>query len=66
MVLNQEVRTKEGVLVVAKGQEVTFAVIAKLKNFSKKGAIPETTSVIMPKETISAGVKAVAAGAVRN
>lgn len=66
MVLDQEVRTKDGMLIVAKGQEVTLAVIAKLKNFSKKGTVPETIAVTLPKDAASAPGKAAAAAAGKN
>jgi len=39
MVLEQEVRTKAGLLLVAKGQEVTEALILRLKSFQEYGAI---------------------------
>jgi response regulator RpfG family c-di-GMP phosphodiesterase len=39
MVLEEELRTKSGLLLVAKGQEVTPVLIVKLKNFLEKGAI---------------------------
>jgi len=39
MVLEEELRTKSGLLLVAKGQEVTPTLILKLKNFLEKGAI---------------------------
>ena len=39
MLLDQEVRNKQGLLLVAKGQEITNAVLVKLKNFSQAGLI---------------------------
>jgi FixJ family two-component response regulator len=39
MVLEEEVRTKVGLLLVAKGQEVTEALILRLKSFLEYGAI---------------------------
>ncbi|MFZ3341741.1 MAG: HD domain-containing phosphohydrolase [Terriglobales bacterium] len=39
MILEQEVRTKAGLLLVAKGQEVTEALILRLKSFQEYGAI---------------------------
>ena len=39
MVLEEELRTKSGLLLVAKGQEVTPTLILKLKNFLEKGSI---------------------------
>jgi len=45
MVLQQEVRTMEGVLIAAKGQEVTAPLLIKLKSFWKKRAIADSVSV---------------------
>ncbi len=39
MVLEEELRTRSGLLLVAKGQEVTPTLILKLKSFLEKGAI---------------------------
>jgi response regulator RpfG family c-di-GMP phosphodiesterase len=39
MILQQEIRTKTGLLVVVKGQEVTHALIAKIENFAHSGKI---------------------------
>jgi hypothetical protein len=39
MVLEEELRTKTGMLLVAKGQDITPTLILKLKNFLEKGAI---------------------------
>ena len=41
MILQEEVRSHEGTLLVSKGQEVTSAVIFKLKNFHARRAIGE-------------------------
>jgi hypothetical protein len=49
MVLNEEVRTSNGMLIVAKGQEVTYPLIVKLKNFHEKRAIQGTISVAVPR-----------------
>lgn len=49
MVLNEEVRAKNGLLIVAKGQEVTFPLMLKLKNFLEKDAIQGSVSVSVPK-----------------
>ncbi len=45
MILEQDVRTSGGLLLVAKGQEITFPLILKLKNFHEKGAAPDTVTV---------------------
>ena len=47
MILHQEVRSHTGLLIVAKGQEVTFPLILKLKNFYEKGAIDGDINVSM-------------------
>jgi response regulator RpfG family c-di-GMP phosphodiesterase len=41
MVLEKEVRTKAGLLLVAKGQEVTEALILRLKSYQEYGAISQ-------------------------
>ena len=47
MILYQEVRTRTGTLVVAKNQEVTHALIIKLRNFSRAGNIePEVMALV--------------------
>jgi hypothetical protein len=49
MILEQEVRTEKGLLVAAKGQEVTSPLLLKLKSFLGKGAIPNEVVVSQPK-----------------
>ncbi len=48
MILEQEVRTDTGLLIVAKGQEVTQALILKLKNFYEKNAVDGVVTVSLP------------------
>lgn len=48
MIVQQEVRTKEGVLLISKGQEVTPPLILKLKNFHARHMITEDVTVSMP------------------
>jgi response regulator RpfG family c-di-GMP phosphodiesterase len=45
MALAEELRTTTGVLLVAKGQEVTAALILKLRSFLEKGAIGHTVVI---------------------
>jgi CheY-like chemotaxis protein len=45
MVLEEELRTKGGLLLVSKGQEVTSTLILKLKNFLEKGAVGRKVSI---------------------
>jgi response regulator RpfG family c-di-GMP phosphodiesterase len=45
MVLQEDLRAKNGMLLVAKGQEVTSTLILKLKNFLEKGAIGRKVAI---------------------
>jgi response regulator RpfG family c-di-GMP phosphodiesterase len=53
MILQNEVRSHEGTLLVSKGQEVTSAVIFKLKNFHARRAIANEVAVSMPTTTLA-------------
>ncbi|HMD84097.1 MAG TPA: HD domain-containing phosphohydrolase [Terriglobia bacterium] len=48
VVLEQDVRTEKGLLVAAKGQEITSPLLLKLKSFLGKGAIPNEVVVSQP------------------
>jgi hypothetical protein len=48
MILQQEIRNNVGMLVVAKGQEVTPALQIKLVNFRRAGAIDREIMVLVP------------------
>jgi len=48
MIVEQEIRTSAGVLVVAKGQEVTSTLLLKLKNFHSAQAIEGMVQVSSP------------------
>ncbi|RKZ06160.1 hypothetical protein DRQ05_05230 [bacterium] len=48
MVLDEDVRSKEGILLVAKGQEVSISVLERLKRFSAKGEVEEPIRVLIP------------------
>ncbi len=48
MVLDQDIRNKEGMLLVAKGQELTSAVLIRLENFAKAGLIEKEVQVLVP------------------
>jgi len=56
MALDEEIRTKAGVMLVAKGQEVTVALIERLKSFLEYEAIGSTVKVM------ATGVQAAPAG----
>ncbi len=49
MVSEQEVRSQSGMLIVAKGQEVSSTLILKLRNLLQKGSVPATVVVAVPK-----------------
>jgi hypothetical protein len=48
MILDYEVRSKEGMLLVAKGQEITHALRLKLDNYAKAGLIDREVMVHVP------------------
>ncbi|HTT21907.1 MAG TPA: hypothetical protein VMG82_23460 [Candidatus Sulfotelmatobacter sp.] len=53
MMLQQEVRTRSGLLLVFRGQQVTPMLICKLKNSHGRGDIPGEVMVSLPKSTLS-------------
>jgi response regulator RpfG family c-di-GMP phosphodiesterase len=48
MVLDQDVRNKEGLLLVVKGQEISSAVLGKLENFARAGLIDKEIQALIP------------------
>jgi response regulator RpfG family c-di-GMP phosphodiesterase len=48
MILREEVRTNNGLLVVARGQEVTYPLLMRLRNFWQRKAIPNSVVVLAP------------------
>jgi len=48
MILEEEVRSEHGLLILAKGQEVTPALILKLETFARKQAVRQTLTVSLP------------------
>jgi len=48
VILQQEIRSRTGMLVVAKGQEVTHALLIKLSNFSRAGTIDKEIMAQVP------------------
>jgi len=48
MILDQDVRSREGVLLVAKGQEVTISVLERLRRLSQRGDVEEPIRVLVP------------------
>jgi FixJ family two-component response regulator len=55
MIIQEEIRTSDGVLLVAKGQGVTAPLIAKVKNFHTRRVITGDVTVSMPVTTIALG-----------
>jgi hypothetical protein len=53
MIIQQEVRTSEGALLVSKGQEVTSPLLFKLKNFHARRAIAGDLTISMPTTTLA-------------
>ena len=48
MILQQEIRTHTGMLVVPEGQAITQALLIKLNNFSRAGTIGKDVMVLVP------------------
>lgn len=53
MIVQQEVRTNEGVLLISKGQEATPPLILKLKNLHARHVITADVTVSMPTTTLT-------------
>ncbi|HXC43342.1 MAG TPA: HD domain-containing phosphohydrolase [Candidatus Dormibacteraeota bacterium] len=53
MIIQQEVRSADNVLLVSKGQEVTPPLVLKLKNFQAKRSINADVTVSMPRSTLA-------------
>ncbi|MGD0267902.1 MAG: HD domain-containing phosphohydrolase [Candidatus Sulfotelmatobacter sp.] len=53
MIIQQEVRTPDNMLLVSKGQEVSPALLLKLKNFHARRAIGADVTVSMPATTLT-------------
>jgi len=63
MVLQEEIRTKVGVLLVGKGQEVSYPLLVRLRNYYQRRAIPEKVLVLVPATTAGETVdKTIAVG----
>ncbi len=48
MILHQEIRNRNGMLVVPNGQEVTYALLTKLENFAEAGKIDKEVLALVP------------------
>jgi len=51
MIANHDIKSRNGLLLVSKGQEITYPVIAKLQNFSKNPGVEEPFEVLMPSKS---------------
>jgi hypothetical protein len=47
MILDQEIRNQQGMLMVAKGQEITHTLLMKIENFAQAGALEREVMVMM-------------------
>lgn len=52
MILQEDLRNSNGLLLVAKGLELTFQWIERLKGFSQRGVIGKRVSVSMPQSSV--------------
>ncbi|MGA9527853.1 MAG: HD domain-containing phosphohydrolase [Terriglobales bacterium] len=48
MIIQEEIRTKVGMLLIGVGQEVTYPLIVRLKNFNKRQDLPSKVLVLAP------------------
>ena len=52
MILQEDVRTTNGLLIVAKGQQITYPLLVRLRNFWERKAIGSTVMVRVPQAQI--------------
>jgi len=52
MVLDQDVRTKEGAMVVACGNPITQSLLARLRNYAALGGVTEPIRVLVPRSLL--------------
>jgi hypothetical protein len=53
MIVQQEIRTSDGVLLISKGQEATPPLILKLKNLHARHVIAADVTISMPKSSVA-------------
>jgi hypothetical protein len=58
MVIDEDVRTNVGLLLVARGQETTQPMLARLRNFHQNGAIPGTVRVLTLRPDVDVAAEA--------
>jgi FixJ family two-component response regulator len=49
MIIQEEIRTKVGMLLIGIGQEVTYPLIVRLNNFNKRQDLPDNVLVLAPR-----------------
>ncbi len=49
MVLHEDIRTKDGELLISAGHEVTDALLARIRNYALRGLTQEEVTVLLPK-----------------
>lgn len=52
MIIDQEIWTNRGLLVVPRGQEINHSVQVRLRNFSRSGVIPDQVRVLVPQFSV--------------
>jgi CheY-like chemotaxis protein len=52
MAINQDVRTKDGMLLLRKGEELTQAMVECLRSFARTYGIPQPLSVLVPRGSV--------------
>jgi response regulator RpfG family c-di-GMP phosphodiesterase len=62
MVLDQDVLARNGSLLVAKGQEVTFAVLERLRRWAQGVGVMEPIRVLLPRDSSELPVQAIFSG----
>jgi hypothetical protein len=48
MIMNQDVYTNKGMLLLDKGEELTLPMIARLSSFAKTVGVPQPLNVLVP------------------
>jgi response regulator RpfG family c-di-GMP phosphodiesterase len=61
MIIDEDIWTKRGILVVPKGQEINHSVLVRLQNFWRSGAIPDQVRVLVPQYESQRSVRPVPA-----
>ena len=52
MILHEDIRSTAGLLLAGKGQEVTYSLVVRLKNFHRRGAIQNEVAVLVTDSAI--------------